>query len=344
MSARGSYAVTSESAIQAHDLAYAYGDRQALDGVGFEVGPGEIFGFLGPNGSGKSTLFQLLATLRAPQRGHLSVLGLDPVRDASAVRRRLGVVFQSPALDRELTVRENLLHHGHLYGLRGRALAGRIDAALDRFGLGDRAGDTAKTLSGGLARRVEIAKALLPEPEVLLLDEPSTGLDPGARRDLGAVLRELADSGVTVLLTTHFMEEGDRCDRLALMARGRIVGEGEPETLKRRLGGEVVVLRTEDPEALATELARRFPEIEPRVYRPHTQPETRNGVSEDSSDMGPPAGPGEVRFEREDAAAFVPRLAETFSGHRIDALTVARPTLEDVFLQLTGERLSEDEP
>ena len=314
-----------DSAVQAHDLTYAYGDRRALDGVDFQVAASEIFGFLGPNGSGKSTLFQLLATLRAPGNGHLSVLGRDPVTEADAVRRRLGVVFQSPALDRELTVRENLLHHGHLYGLRGRELSHRIDATLDRLGLGERTGDPAKTLSGGLARRVEIAKALLPEPAVLLLDEPSTGLDPGARRDLAGVLRELADGGVTVLLTTHFMEEGDRCDRLALMDRGRIVAAGPPEELKRRLQGDVVVLRSDDPEALARELPLRFPEIEPRVVR-------------DS-----PAGPGEVRFEREDAAAFVPRLVETLSGPRIDALTVARPTLEDVFLQLTGRSLSEEE-
>jgi len=317
--------VTPETAVQAHDLAYAYGERQALDGVGFAVERGEIFGFLGPNGSGKSTLFQLLATLRAAQRGRLSVLGHDPAREADAVRRRLGVVFQSPALDRELTVRQNLLHHGHLYGLRGDELGRRIDAALERFGLADRADDPAKTLSGGLARRTEIAKVLLPRPEVLLLDEPSTGLDPGARRELATVLREAAADGVTVLLTTHFMEEGDRCDRLALMARGRIVAEGTPEALKRRIGGDVVVLRTQDPDALARDLATRFSEIEPRVV---------------ASGEG---GPGEVRFEREDAAAFVPRLADAFSQHRIDALTVARPTLEDVFLRLTGERLFEEE-
>lgn len=309
--------------VTAHGLRYAYSTRTALDGIDFAVARGEIFGFLGPNGSGKSTLFRLLATLVPPQEGRITVLGHPLPGDASRVRRRLGVVFQSPSLDGELTVVENLRHHGHLHGLRGRDLGGRIDAILERFGLGPRADDRTATLSGGLRRRVEIAKALLPEPALLLLDEPSTGLDPAVRRDLWAMLEALRQDGVTVLLTTHFMEEGERCDRLALLSRGRIVATGEPAALEANVGGDVVTLETEDPEALARELADYCTERLGETIRPRVHD-------------------GTVRFERHGAAALLARLAEAFPG-RIGAMTVARPTLEDVFLELTGHSLAESE-
>lgn len=325
-SAAPSPASTAPPAVRVRDLHHAYGELRALAGVSLEVARGELFAVLGPNGSGKSTLFRLLATLLPVPAGQVSVLGHDPAEGAAAVRRALGVVFQNPSLDRELTVRENLLHHGHLYGLRGAGLERRIDEALRRFGLADRAGDRVAVLSGGLARRVEIAKALLVEPRVLLLDEPSTGLDPGARKDLATVLRGLADDGVAVLLTTHFMEEADRCDRLVLLDRGRVVAEGTPGALKDRLGGDVVTLRGRggvggDARALADALAERFPDLEPKVI------------------PDPEGGPGEaVRFEKQDAAGFVARLAEAVP-ERIQALTVSRPTLEDVFLDVTGHSL-----
>lgn len=313
---------TDVPALRVRDLHHAYGDLRALAGVSLEVGRGELFGVLGPNGSGKSTLFRLLATLLPVAAGHVSVLGHDPAEDAAAVRRTLGVAFQSPSLDRELTVRENLRHHGHLYGRKGSDLEEKIEQNLQRFGLVDRAGDRVAALSGGLARRVEIAKALLAEPEVLLLDEPSTGLDPGARKDLATVLRRLADGGVAVLLITHFMDEADRCDRLALLDRGRAVAEGTPEALKSRLGGDVVTLRSAgDARALADELAERFPDLEPKVI---PEPDGEAGEA--------------VRFEKQGAATFVARLAEAFP-ERIEALTVARPTLEDVFLDVTGHGL-----
>jgi ABC-2 type transport system ATP-binding protein len=292
--------------------------RPALAGVDFQVAPGEIFGFLGPNGGGKTTLFRILATLARPESGSLRVFGADLATQAREVRRRLGVVFQSPSLDLQLTVRENLVYQGHLHGLAGRDLAGRIAAGLERFGLTERAGQRAAELSGGLRRRVEIAKALLHEPRLLLLDEPSTGLDPGARRDLWETLESLQAGGVTVLLTTHFMEEGDRCDRLVLLSRGAIVAEGTPVDLKREIGGDVITLTGSDPEALAREIA---------ALHPGLAPEVRDGA---------------VRLERERGHELAARLAEALPG-RIESVTVARPSLEDVFLRRTGHRLYDDQ-
>jgi ABC-2 type transport system ATP-binding protein len=314
---------TAISAVEARGVEYAYrtrkaGLRKALDGLSFQVPAGEIFGFLGPNGGGKTTLFRILSTLAKPQGGSVQVFGADLATEAAAVRRRLGVVFQNPSLDIQLTVRENLMHQGHLYGLSGRTLAERIGAALERFGLADRQAQRALELSGGLRRRVEIAKSLLHGPRLLLLDEPSTGLDPGARRDLWGTLESLRQEGVTILLTTHFMEEGDRCDRLALIDRGTLVGEGSPADLKEEIGGDVITLEGPDSEALARDLAARFPDLEPRI---------RDGA---------------VRLERERGHELVARLIEAFPG-RVDSVTVARPTLEDVFLHRTGRRLYGEE-
>jgi ABC-2 type transport system ATP-binding protein len=292
----------------------ATGPAKALAGLDFRVAPGEIYGFLGPNGGGKTTLFRILATLAAPERGTIHVFGADLQRQAREVRRRLGVVFQNPSLDLQLTVVENLTHQGQLYGLRGRDLAARIDRQMARFGLADRRDQRALELSGGLRRRAEIAKALLHEPRLLLLDEPSTGLDPAARRDLWDTLEELQHEGVTILLTTHFMEEGDRCGRLALIDRGRLVAEGAPAALKEEIGGDVVTVSGLDPAALARDLVARFPELAPEVRE------------------------GTVRLERERAHEWVARLVEALPG-RIDAVTVARPTLEDVFLHRTGHQL-----
>ncbi|MEA2560270.1 MAG: type transport system ATP-binding protein [Acidobacteriota bacterium] len=304
-----------EAAVEARGVEYAYRSRkgvhQALAGLSFQVAPGEIYGFLGPNGGGKTTLFRILATLARAQGGEVRVFGTD---NPAAVRRLLGVVFQNPSLDIHLTVRENLVHQGHLYGLSGQDLSQRIDVALERFGLADRRDQKALELSGGLRRRVEIAKSLLHKPRLLLLDEPSTGLDPGARRDLWSTLDGLRQEGVTVLLTTHFMEEGDRCDRLALIDRGSLVAEGSPAALKEEIGGDVVTLTSPDPDGMVRDLATRFPELAPEV---------RDGA---------------VRLEHERGHELVARLIEALPG-RVDSVTVARPTLEDVFLHRTGRRL-----
>ncbi len=308
------------AAVDVRDLTFSYPGRLALDGVTFQVEAGTLFGFLGPNGGGKTTLFRILATLLPAESGTVRIFGHRLPAEAAAARRRLGVVFQSPSLDLQLTVEENLTHQGHLYGLRGRELAGRIDDALARLGLAERRRERGASLSGGLRRRAEIAKALLHRPDLLLLDEPSTGLDPGARRDLWRTLGELRSGGMTVLLTTHYIEEAGRADRLLLLDRGRIVTGGSPRELEEEIGGDVVSLVARGGEAeaevLARELAGRFPGIEPVV---------RDGT---------------IRFERDRAHELVARLAEAFPG-RIDAITVARPTLEDVFMRHTGHALYE---
>lgn len=300
------------------DLRHSYGERTALHGVDLSVDRGELFALLGPNGSGKSTLFKILATLMVPGGGEAEVLGHDPVTAPWAVRRAIGVAFQSPSLDGNLTVRENLMHQGHLYGMRGAKLGHRIDELLTTFGLRDRAGERAATLSGGLARRVDLAKALLHAPPVLLLDEPSTGLDPSARRDLLEMLgRTRREAGTTCLLTTHLMEEAVRCDRVAILDRGRVVAVGAPDELTREIGGDVVTVTAEDPERLAIEIRERF-------------------------GGNPVADHGAVRLERESGAELLPELLAAFPG-RITSATVARPTLEDVFFHQTGHAFDADE-
>ena len=227
-----------------HHLGPRLAGRVALDGVDLEVRAGEIVALLGPNGSGKTTLFRILATLLRPRSGTASVFGHD-VRGAPAeVRRHLGVVFQHPALDPMLTVAENLRHHGHLYGLRGASLSRRCEAALAALEVADRARDRVAALSGGLRRRVEIAKVLTHEPRLLLLDEPSAGLDPRARGGVFAILEDLrARLGTTVLMTTHFMEEADRCDRVAIMDSGKVVACDAPALLKQRVDPAAVTQR-----------------------------------------------------------------------------------------------------
>ncbi len=293
--------------VEVDGLIHRYGERTALDGIGFSVRSGEVFGLAGPNGGGKTTLFKILSTALTPTSGTARVAGID-VRDG-AVRRKIGVVFQSPSLDGKLTVAENLLHHGHLYGLSGGTLRARIDEELARFGLAERRSDRVEKLSGGLQRRVELAKSLLHRPEVLLLDEPSTGLDPGARRDLWDALRGL--KGVTVLLTTHLLEEAERCDRLAILHKGRIVALGEPMALRAEIGGDVVSLRSRDPKRLASSI--------------------REKLGEDAQEVD-----GMLRLSKERGHEFVVRLVESFPG-LIDSVTVAKPSLEDVFLAKTRE-------
>lgn len=308
--------MTPEPAIAAHGVTYSYGTRRALNGLEFAVARGEAFAFLGPNGGGKTTLFRLLSTLFPVQDGSVEIFGIDIQARPAAARRRLGVVFQNPSLDLELTVAENLLFQGNLYGLHGRVLRQRMDELLAQFSITDRREERAKSLSGGLRRRVEIAKALLHDPDLLLLDEPSTGLDPGARRDLWQVLAELRrEHGVTILLTTHFMDEADRCDRIALIDRGNLVALASPRELKDEIGGQVVTLKVSDPETFRAALVERF------------------GFDAAIVD-------GAIRFELTGAHQSIARLAEAFPG-AIHELTIADPTLEDVFLRRTGHRLEE---
>ena len=295
-------------------LTYRYGERTALDDLSLAVMPGEIFGFLGPNGSGKTTLFRLLSTLIPAPPGTVRLFGRDVATDTAEVRRRLGVVFQSPSIDLQLTAAENLRHHGHLYGITGRELDDRIAVNLARVGLGDRANDRTKAFSGGMRRRVELAKGLLNHPDVLLLDEPSTGLDPAARIDLWRALAEVRAAGVTVLVTTHLMDEGDKCDRLAILADGRLLACDAPAALKDRIGGDVITVRTRDPDALAAVLRQRL-------------------------DVDVEQVDGVLRMERARGHEFVPQVIEAAPG-LVESIAVGKPTLEDVFIRLTGQRFA----
>ena len=220
------------TALEVTDLKHRYGERESLRGLSFSVASGDLFALLGPNGGGKTTLFKIISTLMAPTSGAVEVFGIDVAREPAEARRRLGVVFQSAAVDPWLTVLENLRHHGYLYGLSGAPLARSIERALERFGLTPRADDRVGTLSGGLRRRVELAKVLLPEPPLLVLDEPSSGLDPTARRELLQELRRLCeDAGTTIVLTTHLIEEAAVADRVGILHEGQLVAIGAPGDL-----------------------------------------------------------------------------------------------------------------
>jgi len=245
--------------IQLQDLGHQYGDRTALAGVSFDVRPAEIFGLLGPNGSGKTTTFRILSTLMVPTGGRALIMGHDVAREPGRVRSLIGVVFQEQSIDIKLSAEENLMLIGHVYGLRGAALKARVAEMLGRVGLADRAKEKAETFSGGMKRRLELAKGLLHHPSLLLLDEPTTGLDPGARRDLWQYLQILRDEEhVSVLVTTHLMEEAERCDRLAIYAEGNVVALGTPSELKSEIGGDVILLEADEPDALAQHIEQRF--------------------------------------------------------------------------------------
>ena len=300
-------------ALSISHLTHRYGSRVALDDVSLSVAAGTFVALLGPNGGGKSTLFRICATLQRASEGSVQVFGSDVKTESAAVRRRLGVVFQSPALDQRLTVRENLLHHGRLYGLQGRPLREGIEQALVRVGLADRSREIVSRLSGGLKRRAEIAKVLMTRPSLLLLDEPTTGLDPGVRRDLWRDLASIrASDGTTIVLTTHLLDEAAAADHVFVLDRGRIVVDGAPETLTRMVGGDVIRLVSAAPADLAARIVERF--------------QATASVVDD-----------EVRVEHDHAHTFVAALVDAFPDE-IRSVHFGRPTLEDVFVHFTGRR------
>lgn len=301
----------SQPAVDIQGVTHRYDDHRALDNVTLQVAEGNLCGFLGPNGSGKTTLFRILATLMPPSEGAATLFGHDTVREPGAVRSRLGSVFQSYALDENLSVRENLRFQGALYGLSGSALRDRIDELLDRFDVLDRSADTVKTLSGGLQRRVDLARGLLHQPDLLLLDEPTTGLDPMARRTFWDAIGKLRRAeGTTLLVATHLMEEAARCDQVAILAEGALVADGPPDELTAELGEETLWLESDDPPALRDHIQTQFG-VEARVIGPS------------------------VQIDHPDAPSLVASLYEAL-GDRIDSATVRRPTLEDVFMVHAG--------
>ena len=305
--------VTAAAALDIEDIHHRYGHREALAGMSCVIPEGETFALLGPNGSGKTTLFKILCTLVKPTTGTFRVFGHRPEDNLGEIRKCLGVVFQQPSIDPKLTVRENLLHQGCLYGLRGAELRERLREMLHRFGINDRQRDLVEQLSGGLQRRVELAKACLHRPRLLLLDEPSTGLDPAARHDLITYLEFLrAEYGVTVVLTTHILEDAEHCDRVGILDEGRLVAVGSPQELRERVSADIVVVRSPQPVALQDKLRKRF----------HCEPALVDGA---------------LRIEQPRGHDFVREVVEAFPDD-VQSITFGKPTLEDVFVQVTGHR------
>jgi ABC-2 type transport system ATP-binding protein len=307
-----------EHAIEARGLTKRYGDVQALDRIDLAVRGGTVFGLLGPNGAGKSTTVRILTTLSRPDGGSARVAGHDVLADPNAVRRRIGVVGQKHGLDPEATGRENLVLQGEFYGMTGRALARRVAESLERFGLADAAGRPAKTYSGGMQRRLDVAMGLIHQPRVLFLDEPTTGLDPEARTQMWHEIDRLArEEGMTILLTTHYLEEADRlASELAIVDRGRIVAQGTPDGLKAELRGDTIQIDLADADGAAARTALG------RVAEAHD-------VVLDGRML---------RARAHDGATAIPAVLAALDAHgvRAAAVTLARPSLDDVYLRYAG--------
>jgi ABC-2 type transport system ATP-binding protein len=305
-------------AIEVSGLGKRYGELDAVHDVSFTVAPGEVFGFLGPNGAGKSTTINMLCTLTTPTSGAARVCGFDVVRDRDDVRRHIGLVFQDPTLDGYLTAEQNLRLHADLYGVPRRLVDDRMTRVLEMVDLGDRRTGKVMTFSGGMRRRLEIARGLMHSPQVLFLDEPTIGLDPQTRSSIWRYLRDLRETeGTTIFMTTHYMDEAEFCDRIAIIDRGDVVVLDTPGALKAAVGADRVVLETPDSDVAIAELRDRFG--------------LEAAVSE-----------GAVAFHVPAGAAFVPRLFAELSVE-ITSVSVSRPTLDDVFLRYTGSTIRDAE-
>jgi ABC-2 type transport system ATP-binding protein len=309
--------------ISTQGLTKRFGDLLALDDLNLEIATGELFGLLGPNGAGKTTLISILATILPATSGTAAVCGCDAWHEQDAVRRSIGIVFQDPSLDDELTGAENLDFHGRLYGLDSQTRKIRMDEVLNLVDLQDRRGDIVKTYSGGMRRRLEIARGLMHRPKVLFLDEPTLGLDPQTRRKIWNYIRGLKESyGTTIILTTHYMDEADQlCSRVAIIDHGRIVALDSPANLKASLGGDLVELDTS--------------EIHPQFVEIMQNSEQVARVS---------AQDGHVVLTVTNGESFIPRVFETAQslGMEISSVAVRKPNLEDVFIKLTGREIREE--
>jgi ABC-2 type transport system ATP-binding protein len=304
------------SVIQVQALVKKFGDFTAVAGIDFEVEEGEFFGFLGPNGAGKTTTINMLATLLRPTAGRALLAGFDILRQPNQVRQAIGMVFQDPSLDDRLTAEENLHFHAMLYQVPRRVRTVRIEQVLEIVGLTDRRHSIVRTFSGGMKRRLEIARGLLHYPKVLFLDEPTAGLDPQTRNAIWDHIRQLRDQiGITVFMTTHYLDEAENCGRIAIIDHGRIQALDSPTALKRRVGGDVVIVAG-DPQ-LQTDLAER--------YRVEVQKVD-----------------GTFHFQVPAGAEFVPRVVLDFKD-RVKSIQVKQPSLDDVFLQLTGRAIRDEE-
>ncbi len=310
--------MTTPPRIEAHGLRKAFRERVALNDVSFSVAPGEIFGLLGPNGAGKTTAFRLLSGLLPPDAGTFMFDGLPANPTHPAYRRRLGVVFQDPSLDLKLTGRENLALGAALFGLPGRHATVRIHDALELMQLGPRADEAVSRYSGGMRRRLEIARVLLHDPDLLLLDEPGRGVDPEALRRIWDQIENLrARRGLSVIVTTHQPDEAERCHRIAVLDAGRVVCTGTPDDLRARVSGDVLHVDGDAPEEIAATLGARLG-LTPRIVD------------------------GRVCVESPRGHEMVPRIVELFPAGRLRSVATARPTLADVFAQITGRGLGEE--
>jgi len=305
-----------QAIVEVSGLGKDFGTFTAVAAIDFQVHEREIFGFLGPNGAGKSTTINMLATLLKPTRGRAELAGYDVVRQSTGVRQSIGMVFQDPSLDERLTADENLQFHAMLYNVPRRVREERTQQVLNIVGLADRRHSIVRTFSGGMKRRLEIARGLLHHPKVLFLDEPTVGLDPQTRNAIWEHVRRLRDEiGITVFMTTHYMDEAENCDRIAIIDHGKIQALDTPAALKRLIGGDKVIV-TGDP-ALQQDIAARY------------------GVAVQK--VG-----DEFHFQVAHGAEFVPRVVVDFDG-RIRSIQVKQPSLDDVFLQLTGRVIREEE-
>jgi ABC-2 type transport system ATP-binding protein len=305
-------------AIVVRGLAKSFGEVQAVRGVNFQVATGEVFGFLGPNGAGKTTTINMLCTLAKPSAGSATVAGYDVVRERDDVRRHIGLVFQDPTLDGYLTGEQNLRLHAELYGVQSNLVPLRMEQMLRMVGLWERKDSPVRTFSGGMRRRLEIARGLMHSPRVLFLDEPTIGLDPQTRRSIWSYIRLLKETeDVTIFMTTHYMDEAEWCDRIAIMDQGKIVALDAPETLKARVGADTIRIHTDDDQAAIAAIAERF--------------DLTATISEGAVAFGVPSG-----------EEFVPRLFAEL-GVPIRSVTVSRPTLDDVFMSYTGTSIRDAE-
>jgi ABC-2 type transport system ATP-binding protein len=309
---------TRPPAVSVRGLTKSYGEVEAVAGIDFDVVAGETFGFLGPNGAGKSTTIGVLCTLVRPTGGRATVAGHDVASERDAVRRNIGLVFQDTTLDGYLSAEQNLRLHAELYGVPRAVVGDRMRQVMEMVGLWERRGSLVRTFSGGMKRRLEIARGLLHSPRVLFLDEPTVGLDPQTRSSIWGYIRELkAREDITIFLTTHYMDEAEYCDRIAIMDRGRIIVLDTPEALKASVGRDRVMISTDDDEAAIAALRERF------------------GLEATMAE-------GLVTIAVESGGAFVPRLFEGL-GVPIRSVSVSRPSLDDVFMSYTGSTIRDAE-
>lgn len=307
-----------EAAIEARDLVRRFESFTAVDRLSFRVKPGEVFGFLGPNGAGKSTTIKMLCTLLRPTEGWARVNGYDVARQPAEVRASIGIIFQDYSLDDRITAEENLRFHCMIYHVPSRERRARIRRVLEMVDLADRASERVRWFSGGMKRRLEIARGLLHQPAVLFLDEPTVGLDPQTRQNIWGHLHALRkEAGITIFMTTHYMDEAEQCDRIGIMDHARLIALDTPAALKARVGGDVVRLRTADNGAAAEHLRQE--------YR-----------------LAPVEEDGLLRFEVGQGDRFVPELLRNFPI-AVQSVDMTRPTLNDVFLQLTGREIREEQ-